>query len=116
MSNTYLATGSDDDEEMISSVDEGLLVKRLGGGTGGREFSIAVSEGYWIKNGKISHRLRSGFVLNGRGIDMIKKVDMVGSTLKTDSGGFCGADSGLCPVTSFQPRMRISLMPVGGED
>ena len=116
MSNTYLAAGSDDDEEMISSVDEGLFVKRLGGGTGGREFSIAVSEGYWIKNGKISHRLRSGFVLNGRGIDMIKKVDMVGSTLKTDSGGFCGADSGLCPVTSFQPRMRISLMPVGGED
>jgi TldD protein len=46
---------------------------------------------------------------------MIKKVDMVGSDLKTDSGGFCGADSGLCPVTSFQPRMRISLMSVGGE-
>lgn len=115
MNNTYLDHGKDDDDEIIRSVDEGLFVKRLGGGTGGREFSIAVSEGYWIKDGKISHRLRSGFVLNGRGIDMIKKVDMVGSDLKTDSGGFCGADSGLCPVTSFQPRMRISLMSVGGE-
>lgn len=116
MNNTYLAQGNDDDEEIVRSVDEGLFVKRLGGGTGGREFSIAVSEGYWIKDGKISHRLKSGFVLSGRGIDMIKKVDMVGSDLKTDSGGFCGADSGLCPVTSFQPRMRISLMSVGGED
>jgi TldD protein len=116
MNNTYLAPGNDSDDEIINSVDNGLFVKRLGGGTGGREFSIAVSEGYWIKNGKVDHRLRSGFILNGRGIDMIKKVDMVGRTMETEGGGFCGADSGLCPVTSFQPRMRITLMFVGGED
>ena len=116
MSNTYLAAGNDDDEEMIRSVDRGLFVKKLGGGTGGREFSIAVSEGYWIENGRISHRLRSGFILNGRGIDMIKRVDMVGRKLQNEGGSFCGADSGLCTVTSFQPRMRISRMSVGGED
>lgn len=114
MSNTYLAAGTDDDDEMIRSMDEGLYVKRMGGGTGGREFSVAVSEGYWIKNGQIDHQVK-GLVLNGRGIDVIKLVDRVGSRVETEGGAFCGAASGLCPTTSFQPRMRISQMAVGGE-
>lgn len=114
MSNTYLAAGEDDNEEMIRSVPEGLFVKRLGGGTGGREFSVAVSEGYWIRNGKLSHRVK-GLTLNARGIDAIKKVDRVGPGLETEGGSFCGAASGLCPVTSFQPRMRISEMTIGGQ-
>ena len=114
MSNTYLAAGTDNDDEMIRSVDEGLYVKRMGGGTGGREFSVAVSEGYWIKKGQIDHQVK-GLVLNGRGIDVIKLVDRVGSRVETEGGAFCGAASGLCPTTSFQPRMRISQMAVGGE-
>ncbi len=115
MSNTYLAAGTDDNEEMIRSIDKGLYVKRIGGGTGGREFSLAVSEGYWIKNGQIDHRVK-GLVLNGRGIDVIKRVDRVGKNLQKEGGSFCGAASGLCTVTSFQPRMRISCMAVGGEE
>lgn len=114
MTNTYLAAGTDDDDEMIRTVDNGLYVKRIGGGTGGREFSIEVKEGYWIKNGRIDHQVK-GLVLNGRGIDLIKLVDRVGPNLRTEGGSFCGAASGLCPVTSFQPRMRISCMAVGGE-
>ena len=41
-------------------------------------------------------------------------VDRVGSRMAYDYGGFCGAGSGLIPVTSFQPRMRIKEMAVGG--
>ncbi|HEY8420329.1 MAG TPA: TldD/PmbA family protein [Thermoclostridium sp.] len=114
MSNTYLAPGTDDEDEMISSIDEGLFVKRLGGGNSGREFSVSVSEGYWIKNGKIDHRVK-GLMLNARGIDLIKLVDRVGSRIKTEGGGFCGSVSGLVTTTSFQPRIRISSMTVGGE-
>lgn len=114
MSNTYLAVGSDNDEEMIRSVEEGLFVKRIGGGNSGREFSVSVAEGYWIKNGKIDHRVK-GLMLNGRGIDVIKLVDRVGSRVETEGGGFCGSVSGLCTTTSFQPRMRISCMAIGGE-
>lgn len=113
MTNTYLDTGNDDEDEMVSSVEKGVFVKKLGGGTGGREFSIAVKEGYLIEEGKITKRLK-GLVLNGRGIDLIRNVDMVGKKQITEGGSFCGASSGLCPVTSFQPRMRISNMFVGG--
>jgi Predicted Zn-dependent proteases and their inactivated homologs len=114
MSNTYLAAGADDEDEMIQSVDNGLYVKRMGGGNSGREFSVSVAEGYWIKNGSIDHRVK-GLTLNGKGIDVIKLVDRVGSQVKTEGGGFCGSVSGLCTTTSFQPRIRISSMAVGGE-
>lgn len=114
MTNTYLAPGTDDEDEMISSIDEGLFVKRLGGGNSGREFSVSVSEGYWIKDGKIDHRVK-GLMLNARGIDLIKLVDRVGSKIATEGGGFCGSVSGLVTTTSFQPRIRISAMTVGGE-
>ena len=115
MSNTYLDIGADDDDEMIRTVPDGLYVKKLGGGNSGREFSIAVSEGYWIKNGQIDRRVK-GMTLNGSGAEIIRKVDRVGRRNEyEESGGFCGSTSGLCPVTSFQPRMRISEMAVGGE-
>ncbi|MCB1179994.1 MAG: TldD/PmbA family protein, partial [Leptospiraceae bacterium] len=57
MRNTYIAAGKDKFEDMISSVDEGLYAKKMGGGsvnpaTG--EFNFAVEEGYIIKNGKIT--------------------------------------------------------------
>lgn len=114
MTNTFLDAGKDDEDEMVSSVEKGVFVKKLGGGTGGREFSLAVKEGYLIEEGKITKRL-NGLVLNGRGIELIKNVDMVGKKQITEGGSFCGASSGLCPVTSFQPRMRISNMFVGGK-
>jgi len=115
MSNTFLAAGDDDDDEMIRSIPEGLYVRRIGGGTGGMQFSLEVKEGFWIKNGQIDRQV-SGLMLTGSGIDVIKKIDRVGRTLVHEkNGGFCGAASGLIPTTTSQPRVRISEMAIGGE-
>lgn len=114
MSNTYLAPGTDDEEEIIRSVPEGLYVKSIGGGSGGAIFTLIVKEGYWIKNGQIDHQVK-GVMLNGNGIDVMNKVDRVGKQIVTESGGFCGAASGLIPTTTFQPMVRISEMSIGGE-
>ncbi len=113
MTNTYLAPGEDDEEEMIRDIDRGLFVTGCGGGCGGREFSIEITEGWWIENGKLVHPV-SGLTLNGRGMEVIQLVDRVGSRLQTESGGYCGASSGLIPTTSFQPRIRVSAMAIGG--
>jgi len=112
MTNTYLAAGTDDEEEMIRSVPEGLYVKSLGGGFGGMQFSIEVKEGFLIKNGQIDRQVK-GIMLTGSGAEVIQKIDRVGKHVGYDGGGFCGAASGLVPVTSMQPMVRISEMSVG---
>ncbi len=114
MSNTYLAPGTDDEEEMIRSLGEGLYVKRLGGGSGGQIFSLICREAYLIKNGQIDRPVRN-CMLTGNGLEIMKKIDRVGSKIETEYGSFCGAASGLVNVTSFQPRVRIAEMVVGGE-
>lgn len=115
MSNTYLEVGADAEEDLLSAIDEGLYVKSFGGGSGGREFSLEVAEGYWIKNGELTYPVK-GLMLTGKGPELLKNVDGVGRIQGYDGGGFCGAASGLCPVTSFQPRIRIREMSIGGEE
>jgi TldD protein len=116
MHNTYLAAGDDDEDEMISSMAEGLFVTALGGGDSGAEFSIEVKDAFWVKNGQISHQVR-GITLSGNSLETLRRVDRVGKKLVPEKGGsFCGAASGLVPTTAFQPRMRISEMSVGGVD
>ena len=116
MSNTYLAAGQDDEDAMIRDTPEGLLVTAIGGGTGGREFTLMAETAYWIKNGKIDRQVK-GAMLSGRGDETMLKIDRVGKTVITEDGGgsFCGATSGFCANTASGPRIRISEMLVGGK-
>ena len=115
MTNTYIAPGSDKNEDIISSIEYGLYAKEMGGGsvnplTG--EFNFAVNEGYIIRNGKVCEPVR-GASLVGTGADVIQKIDMVGSEL--DMGqGMCGASSGSIPTNVGQPMIRVSSITVGG--
>ena len=116
MTNTYIAEGADDDEEMISSLDSGLYARKMGGGsvnpaTG--EFNFAVSEGYLIENGRIACPVR-GATLVGKGADILLKIDRVGRNRRLGQG-MCGSISGLIPVNVGQPRIRVSGITVGGK-
>ena len=115
MRNTYIAAGSDDEAEIISSCPDGLYARSMGGGsvnpvTG--EFNFAVDEGYLIRNGKIDVPVR-GASLIGRGSDILKKIDRVGRHL-TLAQGMCGASSGSVPVDVGQPMIRVTDITVGG--
>ena len=115
MRNTYIAAGEDDEEEIISSMAEGLYAKQMGGGsvnplTG--EFNFAVSEGYLIKNGKIDRPVR-GATLIGKGGQTIMKIDRVGKKMWM-AQGMCGAASGSIPTNVGQPMIRVTDMTVGG--
>lgn len=112
MTNTCLAEGTDEEEEILGSVDNGLYVESIGGGFGGMQFSLEVREGFWIKNGKPDRQVKN-IMLTGNGIDVIKKIDRVGRKIKYEKGGFCGASSGLVPTTTPQPMVRISEMSIG---
>ena len=115
MSNTYLAAGNDDPDEMIRSMPEGLFVTEIGGGTGGDEFTLLASKAYWVKNGQIDHQVK-GAILLGRGDETMLNIDRVGNVMvQEDGGSFCGADSGLVCTTTSGARMRVTGMVVGGK-
>ncbi len=115
MSNTFIAGGKSKVEDIIASTEYGLYAKRLSGGsvnTVTGEFNFAVAEGYVVRNGKICEQVK-GARLIGKGIDVLKKIDMVGNDFEI-SAGSCGACSGHIPVTVGQPTIRVSEMTVGG--
>lgn len=115
MSNTYLAPGSDDPEEMIRSMAEGLYVTEIGGGTGGEEFTLLAQKAFWVKNGQIHHQVK-GAMLLGRGDRTMLDIDRVGNTLVfEENGSFCGGKSGLVNTTTSGARMRVAGMIVGGK-
>jgi TldD protein len=114
MTNTLIAPGKMDPAEIIASVRDGLLVKRMGGGqvnvTNG-DFIFEVSEGYLIENGKIKHPVR-GAVLTGNGPKVLASIDMVGFDLGWQTG-VCGKFDH-APVGDAQPTIRIPELIIGG--
>lgn len=112
MSNTFVLEGKDEHEEIVKSVDKGILICGIGGGNGGAQFTISVEDAYMIEKGEITEPLKP-FTITGNGIEMMKKIDRVGDTLGTFDGGFCGAASGLIPTTTNQPRVRIADLEIG---
>lgn len=115
MTNTYIAAGESSLEEIISNTQYGLFAKNMGGGsvnTVTGDFNFSVMEGYIVRNGKIEEPVR-GATLIGNGLEVLKKIDMVGNNLEFGQG-VCGASSGSVPANVGQPTIRVESMTVGG--
>lgn len=117
MSNTFIAPGIDENDDILASVTNGLYAKKMGGGsvnpvTG--EFNFAVQEGYILKNGKIDRPVR-GATLIGKGSEVLPYIDMIGKNLAL-AEGMCGSVSGSIPTCVGQPMIRVSSMTVGGRE
>ena len=115
MRNTYIAAGNDGNDEIISTMGDGLYAKKMGGGsvepTTGK-FNFAVAAGDLVKDGKIVHPVR-GASLIGRGSEILLKIDRVGKDMQM-AQGMCGSLSGSIPTNVGQPMIRVSSMTVGG--
>lgn len=115
MTNTFIAPGEYDPDEIVARTSRGLFVKKMGGGqvnTTNGDFVFDVSEGYIIENGKITAPVR-GATLTGNGPEVLEIIDMVGGDLGWGIGT-CGKDGQGVPVADAQPTMRIPEMVVGG--
>ncbi|MFN3264259.1 MAG: TldD/PmbA family protein, partial [Aquificaceae bacterium] len=103
MTNTYIAPGRDNPEDIIADTKKGILVVKMGGGevnTVTGDFVFEVMEGYMIENGKITYPIRSATLI-GNGPKALMDVDAVGSDLGW-SIGTCGKDGQGVPVTDAQ--------------
>lgn len=116
MTNTYIERGQIDPSEIINSIKNGLLVKKLGGGqvnvTNG-DFVFGVQESYVIENGKIKEPVR-GAMLIGNGPKILNEIDMLGTDLHFITGT-CGKGDH-APVTDAMPTIRIPEIVVGGRN
>ncbi|HJV34460.1 TldD/PmbA family protein [Geomonas sp.] len=116
MTNTLIAPGKSDPAEIVKSVDQGLFVRRMGGGqvnTVTGDFVFEVSEGYLIENGVVGEPVR-GATLAGNGPDVLRKITMVGNDLGFGIGT-CGKDGQGVPVADAQPTLLITGITVGGK-
>jgi TldD protein len=115
MTNTLIAPGESSPEAIVKEVQQGLFVKKMGGGqvnTVTGDFVFEVSEGYLIQNGIIGEPVR-GATLTGNGPEVLKKVTKIGNDLGFGIGT-CGKDGQGAPVSDAQPTLLISEITVGG--
>ncbi len=117
MTNTYMRSGTDDPQEILESVRDGLYAVSFGGGqvdiTSGK-FVFTASEAYLIEDGKITAPVKGATII-GNGPDCLTKVRAVGNDMKLDSGiGTCGKEGQWVPVGVGQPTLRIDGLTIGG--
>jgi TldD protein len=115
MTNTFIAEGSMHPDQILNSLDSGILVEKMGGGqvnTVTGDFVFEVQEGYAIEKGEKGEPVR-GATLTGNGPRVLQSVDMVGDDLGF-SIGTCGKDAQGVPVSDAMPAVRIPEIVVGG--
>ncbi len=115
MTNTMIVPGKHDPAEILASVDDGVLVVKMGGGqvdTVRGDFVFEISEGYIIEKGAVGPMIKNATMM-GNGLKVLKDIDMVGSDLGFGIGT-CGKDGQGVPVSDAQPTLRIPGIIVGG--
>lgn len=115
MRNTFIEPGNDNLEDMIKSIDKGIYASHMGGGSvqpGTGEFNFAVTEGYYVENGKVQYPIKAATLIS-TGPKVLKQISMVGSDFKL-ACGMCGSVSGSVPTTVGQPAIKVDDILVGG--
>jgi TldD protein len=115
MTNTYIAPGQAQPEELIAELDGGFYAASFAGGqvdptTG--DFVFGVSEGYLIEGGKVTKPCR-GATLIGNCLEALGRIDGVACDFEMKTG-FCGKGGQRVPVGTGQGHVRIRELTVGG--
>jgi len=118
MTNTYLAAGESDPEEIVRSVARGIYCKSFTGGqvepaTG--KFTFSMHEASLIEAGRLSYPIK-GATLIGSGIEVLNNIVAVGHDLELDSGAWmCAKQGQAVPVSVGTPTVKIARITVGGQ-
>lgn len=117
MTNTFMRSGNDDPEDLLSRVKDGIFAKSFGGGqvdiVSGK-FVFSCTEAYRVKNGKLGDPIK-GATLIGDGPTALNKVTGIGNDMALDEGvGVCGKGGQSVPAGVGQPTTLVSALTVGG--
>ena len=115
MRNTFIEPGDAELDDMIGSIDRGIYAAQMGGGSvqpGTGEFNFAVTEGYFVKDGKIQHPVKAATLIS-TGPAVLKEISMVGRDFSL-ACGMCGSVSGTIPAAVGQASLKVDDILVGG--
>ena len=110
MTNTYIENGTEDPEEIIKGVKDGIYVYDWNYGTGQETFTIQPRKCYKIKDGKLVEPLRVN-VITGSVFKTLFDIDAVGNDLEFFSGT-CGKDGQSVPAGTGGPTIRVKKLTI----
>jgi len=117
MTNTFLAPGPYDPEEIVRAVERGVYCCGFSGGQvniGNGDFVFGTTEAYLIEGGRRTAPLKHVSVI-GNGPDLLRKVTMVGNDVQLTHGTWtCGKEGQGVPVGHGLPTVLVSELTVGG--
>lgn len=117
MSCTYIKAGDVEAAAALEGIRRGLYVAGITSGEttmSGESFRVRVSEAYLIENGTLTRSVSPGAVLSGRGLDLLRSVDVVCDDLSFVPYGFQCNKLGQYPLTVSvgQPTLRLRQLAV----
>lgn len=111
----YMENGEILPEDVVKSVKLGIFASGFGKcifEESSGNFSINVTEGNLIRNGKISEPI-SGALITGNSFEVLKSTDLVANDLKFDRTGLaCTKFGQTIPSSVGTPTIRIALIKV----
>ena len=116
MTNTFLACGEENPQEIIADTEYGVYVAQLGGGqvnTATGDFVFGMTEAYLIEDGQLTSPIRDGNLI-GNGPQVLLDIDAIGNDFAMGSPGTCGKDGQGVPVGDGTPTLRVKRLTVGG--
>lgn len=114
MTTTYIKEGKKSLDELISEVDEGILVETINHGSGMSTFTLAPSMAYMIRDGKIAEPVKIS-VISGNVFETLNLIDGLSNELVLLSfalGGCGKMEQYPLPVGFGGPYVRVSTMNV----
>lgn len=111
MTNTYMAAGADNPEDIIKGVSDGIYVYQVSGGTGMSTFTMAPTICYRIRDGKLAEPLRV-HVITGNVFQTLFDIDAVGTDFILFDSGSCGKGGQSAAVSLGGPTIRVKSLSV----
>ncbi len=111
MTNTYMEPGTDDVEQMVAEIEDGIYVYNVCSGTGMSAFTMNPDICYRIRNGKICEPVRVN-VITGSVFRTLFDIDRVGTDYESVDTCTCGKLGQSIRVSAGGPSIRVKGLTV----
>jgi TldD protein len=119
MSCTFIEDGPHTREEIIAAVDRGIICETYINGEvqiGAGDFTFYVKNAWLVEGGKVTAPIKDVSII-GNGPDTLRRMTMVASDARFDTGGWtCGKNGQNVPVSQGIPTVLVSKMMVVGDN